>query len=304
MKMKRNTLVLAVLALTALVSCKTQYETLLSSNDVDAKYAAAMEYFNNRKYLKAAQLFESMAILTDGTERDDTVRYYWGLSNYRYRDYYTAESNFEKFITKFPQSPFTSDARFLRIDCLYRATYRWELDQAPTRACLANIAEYEREFPHETEHIEACQRMKADLNDRLDRKAFENARIYYKMEDYLAARVALRNVLKDNAENLYREDVLYYTAMASYQYARLSVPAKQKERYLTFVDDYLNFVGEYPESAYRRELDAMYRRSQRALGKYDGIDEELDMKERDFEKERKALEKESKKNETPSGKVQ
>lgn len=296
MKMKRNTIVLAAAMLVTLAGCKSQYETLLSSNDVDAKYAAAMDYFNKGKYLRSAQLFESMAILTDGTERDDTVRYYWGLSNYRYKDYYTAESNFAKFLSKYPGSPFASDARFLRIDCLYRATYRWELDQAPTHSCLASILEYEREFPDETEHIEACRKMKDDLYDRLDRKAFENARIYYKMEDYLAARVALRNVLKDNSENRYREDILYYTAMASYQYARLSVAARQKERYLTFVDDYFNFVGEYPESAYRRELDAMYRRSQRALGKYDGTDEESDMKAKDFEKERKALEKESKKN--------
>ena len=284
-------------ALAVLVgSCKSQYETLLSSNDVDAKYKAAMEYFNNRKYLKSAQLFESMAILTDGTERDDTVRYYWALSNYRYRDYYTAESNLAKFIEKYPQSPFTEDARFLRLDCQYRACLRWELDQTPTRNCLASITEYVTEFPGDGPHLEACLKMIQDLKERLDRKAFENARIYYKMEDYLAARVALRNVLKDNADNLYREDILYYTAMASYHYARLSVQAKQKERYLTFVDDYLNFVGEYPESKYRRELDAMYRRSQRALGRYDGVDEELELKAKDFERERKALEKESKNN--------
>ena len=303
MKMKFRSIALTVAALAALASCKSQFETLLSSNDVDAKYAAAMEYFNNKKYLKAAQLFESMAILTDGTERDDTVRYYWGLSNYRYKDYYTAESNLAKFISKYPQSPFTEDARFLRLDCLYRATYRWELDQTPTRNCIATIAEYIQEYPTDTPHLEACKMMIDDLNERLDRKAYENARLYYKMEDYLAARVALRNVLKDNANNRYREDVLYYTAMASYQYAHLSVQAKQKDRYLTFVDDYLNFVGEYPESKYRRELDAMYRRSQRALGKYDGTDEELEMKAKDFERERKALEKESKKNETSSGKA-
>ena len=290
MNIRTHAITLAALVL-MLAGCKSEYETLLSSNDVDAKYKAAMEYFNNKKYLKAGQLFESMSILTDGTERDDTVRYYWALSNYRYKDYYTAESNFAKFITKYPQSPFTSDARFLRIDCLYRATYRWELDQTPTRSCLATIMEYEREFPEETEHIEACELMRDDLNDRLDRKAFENARIYYKMEDYLAARVALRNVLKDNSENRYREDVLYYTAMASYQYARLSVQARQKERYLTFVDDYLNFVGEYPESKYRRELDVMYRRSQRALGRYDGVDEELELKAKDFERERKEMDK-------------
>ena len=291
MNMKLKTIVLTLATLFALGACKSQFEMLLSSNDVDAKYKAAMELFNNQKYLKAGQLFESMALLTDGTERDDTVRYYWALSNYRYRDYYTAESNFAKFIEKYPQSPFTSDARFLRIDCLYRATYRWELDQTPTRACLATITEYLTEYPPDGPHVEACALMITDLRDRLDRKEFENARLYYKMEDYLAARVALRNVLKDNADNGYREDILYYTAMASYHYARMSVQAKQKERYLVFVDDYLNFIGEYPESKYRRELDAMYRRSQRALGRYDGIDEELELKAKDFERERKALEK-------------
>ena len=290
MNFKKIAIIAAALAVLA-GSCKSQYEILLSSNDVDAKYKAAMEYFNNKKYLKSAQLFESMAILTDGTERDDTVRYYWALSNYRYKDFYTAESNFAKFIEKYPQSPFTADARFLRLDCQYRATYRWELDQTPTRACLASITEYVTEYPGDGPHLQACLDMIKDLSERLDRKAFENARLYYKMEDYLAARVALRNVLKDNADNQYREDILYYTAMASYHYARMSVPAKQKERYLVFVDDYLNFIGENPESKYRRELDAMYRRAQRALGRYDGIDEELELKAKDFERERKAMEK-------------
>ena len=106
-----------------------------------------------------------------------------------------------------------------------------------------------------------------DLQDRLDRKDFEAGKQYYRMEDYPAARTKLRNVLKTNADNFYREDILYYTAMASYHYARLSIWQKQRERYLTFVDDYLNFVGEYPESHYRKELDNLYRRVQKILNK-------------------------------------
>ena len=78
------------------------------------------------------------------------------------------------------------------------------------------------------------------------------------MEDYKAARVAFKNVLKEDADNIYREDILYYAAMASYKYADLSVRHKQKERFLVFVDDYLNFIGEYPESPYRKELDSLY----------------------------------------------
>ena len=213
--------------------------------------------FNQGKYSKAASLFENMAVLTNGTERDDTVQFYWGLSNYRNADYITAETNFKNFLDKFPRSPFAESAEFLRVDCLYKATYRWELDQTPTYKALTAIHEYRMNYPG-TVHSAACSRMLEDLDGRLDRKAYENARIYYTMEDYKAARVALKNVLKDDADNIYREEILYYTAMSSYKYAALSVPAKQRERFLVFEDDYYNFIGEYPESGHRRELDNLH----------------------------------------------
>ena len=265
--MKNPKLIAAfVIGLLAAVGCKSEYELLLEGNDVDAKYAAAFEYFNQGKYQRASQLFESLSALTNGTDRGDTVQYYWGLSNYRYRDYYTAETNFTNFIATYPLSPFAADAGFFRIDCLFRQTLRYELDQKPTRNALSAIARYLVENP-DSPYRPLCENMTTELNGRLDRKAYENARLYYKMEDYQAASVALRNVLKDNSENIYREDILYYIAMSSYKYASMSVQNKQKERYLIFVDDYLNFVGEYPESSYRGELDGLYKRAQRALGR-------------------------------------
>lgn len=294
MKLKNLFLVLA--AAVAMVSCKSQYEILLNSNDVPLKYQAAFDYFDQGKYAKSAALFESLSVQTDGTERDDTVRYYWGLSNYNFRDYYTAETNFDKFIEKFPNSPFTSDARFLRIDCLYRSTLRYELDQKPTYTAINAISEYILEYPENT-HMQDCRDMLVELNNRLDRKAYESAKLYYKMEDYLASRVSLRNVLKDDSENVYREDILYYIAMSSYKYASLSVPAKRKERYLTFVDDYLNFIGELPDSHYRRELDNVYNRVQKALGRNVADSADGEMSEKDFAKERRKVLREQRKSE-------
>ena len=287
--MKYARLILCTALILSAASCKSQYEALLNSNDVDAKYAAAFDYFNQGKFNKAANLFESLTVLTNGSEKDDTVNYYWGLSNYNFKDYYTAETNFENFTTKYPRSPLTERARFLRLDCLYRQTLRYELDQAPTNRCLSALAEYLRDYPS-NDHISECEAMLKDLNDRLDTKAYEAAKLYYKMEDYLAARVALRNVLKDDAENIYREDILFYTAKSSYKYAQLSVPQKQRERYLVFIDDYLNFKGENPESKYVKELDYLYSRAQKALGKR-SEDYEKEIKEKAYAKERKKLEK-------------
>ena len=176
--MKNTKLIAAfVIGLLAAVACKSEYELLLEGNDVDAKYAAAFEYFNQGKYQRSSQLFESLSPLTNGTERGDTVLYYWGLSNYRYRDYYTAETNFNTFIATYPLSPFAPDAGFFRIDCLYRQTLRYELDQKPTRNALSAISRYLVENP-ESPYRPLCENMTTELNGRLDRKAYENARLY------------------------------------------------------------------------------------------------------------------------------
>lgn len=295
--MKFKALFAVIAAAVLACSCKSQYELLLNSNDIDAKYDAAFAYFNEGKYSKAASLFESLSMLTNGTERDDTVRYYWGLSNYKYKDYYTAETNFDQFIQSYPRSPFISDATYLRIDCLYRSTLRYELDQTPTYKAINAISQYILEH-EDTEHMEVCRDMLVELNERLDRKAYEGAKLYYKMEDYLAARVAFKNVIKDDSENVYREDILYYIAMSSYKYAHLSVPEKQKERYLAFVDDYYNFIGELPDSKYRKELDSVYQKAQRALGRKGALEVDDEMSEKDFAKERRKLLKEAKNQET------
>ena len=285
----------AVLSASVMIcSCKSQYELLLNSNDADAKYDAAFAYFNEGKYSKAASLFESLSMLTNGTERDDTVRYYWGLSNYKFKDYYTAETNFDQFIQSYPRSPFVSDATYLRIDCLYRSTLRYELDQTPTYKAINAISQYILEHP-DTEHMQVCRDMLVEINERLDKKAYEGAKLYYKMEDYLASRVAFRNVLKEDADNVYRADILYYTAMSSYKYAHMSVQEKQKERYLAFVDDYYNFIGELPESKYRKELDAVYRKAQKALGRKGVQTDDDEMTEKDFARERRKIVRESKK---------
>ena len=284
---------LAAAVAAVLSSCKSQYEMLLNSNDADLKYEAAFNYFNEGRYSKAGSLFESLSVLTNGTERDDTVRFYWGLSNYKFKDYYTAETNFANFLETYPRSPFASEARYLRLDCLYRSTLRWELDQNPTYKAMTEISEYMIEFP-KTPHMQVCRDMLQELNDRLDKKAYEAAKLYYKMENYKSSRIAFRNVLKDDSENIYREDILYYIAMSSYKYAQMSVPEKQKERYLTFVDDYLNFIGELPQSHYRRELDNVYRKAQKALGR-DVAAPEDEMSEKDYAKERRKLLKEGKK---------
>ena len=269
--MRAKLILAAAAVLTVLSSCKSQYDAILYGSDIPAKYKMAFELFEAKKYAKAAETFESLSMATRGTAQDDTVQFYWGLSNYRYGDYITAESNLNQFITTFPLSPFTEEAKFLRLDCLYRGTYRYELDPMPTYKAISEMDVFQIENPG-SQYRERVDEMIDDLKDRLELKAYKSAWLYYHMEDYQAAHYALKNVLKDNADNRYREQVLYYTAMSAYKYAVNSIESKQRERYLVFVDDYLNILGEFPDSKYVKELEPLYEKVQKQLKKNNNQD--------------------------------
>ena len=258
--------VLSAVMLLAFQSCKSQYELMLESHDIPAKYKMAFDLFDAGKYAKAASMFESLKIAVSGTAQDDTVQYYTAYSHYCYGDMAAAEQAFDSFIRIFPRSPFTDKARFMYLDCLYSSTYRYELDQTPTYRALAAINNYLIDYP-ENDYTAQCYAMIQDLEERLDRKEYESARLYYTIEDYKAAHYALKLVLKEDADNVYREDIMYYTVMSAYKYAFNSVADRQRDRYVTFTDDYFTFVSEFPDSKYRKELDGLAAKVQNILNK-------------------------------------
>ena len=136
----------------------------------------------------------------------------------------------------------------------------------PAYKAMSAINEYVYEHPNST-NLKRCRDMLVELQERLDKKSFEAAKLYYTIEDYKAAAYSLKNVLKDNADNQYREDVMYYIVAANYQYASNSIPSKQHERFLVLIDEYYNFISEYPESKYRKEVDQMFAKSQNYTNK-------------------------------------
>lgn len=257
----RNVLVFIALSLLCGTSCVSQHEMLIRSTDHQLKYEKAMEFFEARKYTKALQLYDQIAMTFRGTTKDDTLQYFTALTNYHLSDFVTAGDQFNNFAQIFPRSPFTKMARFLRLDCMYETTYRYELDQLPSTNAIAAIEEFRYDFPR-SEFDQTCLNMLDDLHDRLERKSFESAKLYYTIEDYKAAQYALKQSLKENPDSRYREDVLYYIVAASFKYAENSLSSLQRERFLNVIDEYYNFVSEFPDSHYRKDVESMFKKAQ------------------------------------------
>jgi len=240
-----------------LASCTSAFDKILKSNDPEAKYQKALEYYNLKKYSRAATLFDNVALYFRGTPRDDSVNFYLAKSFFLDGDMYSAEHYLSVFRQTFPRSQFTEEASYLRCVSVYRTTYRASLDPRPSSQAISYMYEFLYLYPS-TKWAPELKKMQEDLLGRLDEKAFNSAALYYKIEEYKAAVMALKTTLKDNANTQYREDILYLILASSYKLAKNSVPSKQRDRFQAVIDEYYNVISEYPESKYKKSADSMH----------------------------------------------
>jgi outer membrane protein assembly factor BamD len=245
-------------AIVALSSC-SKYEKLLKKSDNETKYKLGMECYNKGKYRYATKFLEPVLLYLRGTERDDSVNFYFAKAYYLSGDPYTAEYYFDMFKRTFPRSAFAEEATFLYAACLYSQSHRPELDQVPTVKCITALNEYLYTFPNgNPEHKKKSEDVLNELQQRLVYKSFMTAKLYFKIEDYRSAIESFKNHLKDYPDSKHREESLFLILKSSYLYATHSKYDKRRERYQSTIDEYLNFTSEFPVSEYKKEVENMY----------------------------------------------
>ncbi|MCD8071762.1 MAG: outer membrane protein assembly factor BamD [Alistipes sp.] len=144
-----------------------------------------------------------------------------------------------------------------------------------TRRALIAIDEYMERYPSSVKR-EALQENIEELTQRLHDKAYLNAKTYYKIGRYKAAVVALKNALNQFPDTRHREEIMYLVTKSNYLLASNSIYSLQRDRYLDMMDNYYNFVSEYPDSKYVKELDKMQDSAKEFIANYQEIDQEVD----------------------------
>ena len=234
------------------------YNKILKSSNNELKYNAALKYFNKGDYARATPLFEALGMPFEGTQRQDTVNYYEAKGYYMLHDYDVADSYLSNFCRVFGRSKFAEEAYYLRAKNLYRMSFRSELDQANTARAIAAFNEFHSKYP-DSEMGKDDKNHFVELQNRLDQKAYLSAKLYYQIDDYKAAIVALRNSVKDHPDSQYKEEQMFLILKSSYVYAKKSVRKRQAERYIAAIDEYYNFMSEFPASKYTKEAEIMYQ---------------------------------------------
>lgn len=257
--------VLLLITIVLLSSCDG-YEKLIKGNDFDAKYEAAMNYYNNKNYTKAIQLYENLIMHYHGKENAENIAWYYGQSLLAEKDYFSAGYQFSNFFKRFPYSERAEEALFIAADCKYHESPEYYLDQKQTKEAIDAYESFVDRYPTSI-HVPEINAHLDELRGKLMRKDYENAYGYYLTENYNAAYVSLQSFLNNYPDTPMKEDAMYYQLVSSYEYAINSQENKMKERLQQVINDFEKFNSSFGESKYKSQAQSIYTKTKAALAK-------------------------------------
>jgi len=244
-------------------SCNTQ-EKLLKSNDVNLKFTKANEYYDQKKWLKASQLYEKLMPAFKGTKNFEELYYRYAYTFYNMKDYLTASYQFKNFVDLFPKSVRADECEFMYASCLFKMSPRAELDQTNTTKAIVVLQSYINTHPDSKNITQANNyidigRAKVELKDK------KAAQLYYDMQEYKAASVAYQALIQSYPESTDIELYQFMTIKSYFNYAKLSNSSKQEERYAEVVSAFAQLKEYYPKSNYIKEAQQYVNTAQNTI---------------------------------------
>ncbi|WP_162053712.1 outer membrane protein assembly factor BamD [Pontibacter pamirensis] len=256
----------ALFCLLLLASGCSNFQKLLKSNDVTKKYQAALEYYEKEEYYRASQLLDQVTPLLAGTGESEKALFYQAQSHYQQGNYILSDAYFRNFYTTYPRSPLAEEAMYMQAQSLYQQSPSYQEDQTPTITAITAFEEFVTRFPNSENVPEANSRIE-QLYLKLDRKEFNQARLYYQLRYWRSAVVAFNNFQREHASSPYSEEAAFLKLESQYRYAMESVASKQEERFDEAVDYFQSFVDQYPDSRFKRNAEQVYDQARDELEK-------------------------------------
>lgn len=244
-------------------SCRG-FQKLLKSNDYEHKYTMAVQYYEEEKYNKAMQLFEQLIPIYKGMEKGEEVLYRYAQCNYKSRDYILGGYFFRRFTQTYPNSEYAEECQFLSAYCYYLDSPKPSLDQETTNQALLEFELFLTKYPN-TPLKDTCNILVDKLRYKLQKKSFDNAKLYYDLGLYNAATISLQNSFKDYPDSPLKAETLYYIIKSKYDYAINSIRNKQRERFESTLKDIKKFKEDHSKSKYIRDVQRMHDNIQKRL---------------------------------------
>ena len=247
------------------VSC-SEFKRIQKSDDWHIKYDASMDYYNKKDYFHAATLFEDIRPVVRGLPEGEKVEFYLAYCQYFEGTYLLSSTQFRTFYETYGRSTLAQEAYFMYAYSLAVSAPAYNHDQTSTIEAMGAMQTFLNLYP-QSEFIERANEVILTSQQKLERKGFENARLYLRMRRYDASIIAFENFKKTFPDSSYIEEIAFMKVEAEYKLAVQSFAHLQKDRYLKVINYYQELLDTYPESKFIKVAEKYYSDSQNQLTK-------------------------------------
>lgn len=244
---------------------------LQKKGTTEEKYKAANDYYKKGDFYKAGILFEEIIPLLKGDSLAENAQFYNAYAQYQQKQYSMSAYLFKSFYATYANSPLAEEAFYMYANSMYKDSPNFNLDQSSTLTAIDALQTFINSYP-ESKYAESCNQDLKDLRHRLEEKAYEKAKLYYKtsgvtIANFKAAVVAIDNFQKDFPDSEYIEELSFLKVQSQYDLAEVSFENKQRERYTDALKFYEEFIDKFPKSKYIKQAEKVYDGSTKGLEK-------------------------------------
>ena len=260
-----------LLLIVVLHSC-SEYQKVLKSEDVKAKYDLAEKLYKEENYKKANRIFEQIAPKYVGKPQGERVMFFYADTYFQIKDYNFAGYQFERFLKSYPKSDKIQEAAFIGAKSYYMLSPKYSLDQTDTDKALQKLQNFINTYP-DSEFFAEANKMAKELTTKKEKKAIEIAKQFNSLGEFnyellISAVASLDNFVADNPGSIYREDALFYKLEATTNIAMNSFENKKEQRLQDAKVAYTNLRKYFPETKYTKKADNLIKKIERELQNY------------------------------------
>jgi outer membrane protein assembly factor BamD len=257
---------LAILTIFIFVSC-SEYGEVLKKGTLTQKYDYAVKAYQKKDYVRALPLFEELLAAYRGQPKSEEIYFYYCYCYFGQGQYELAAYHFKNFTENYYNSKHMEECAFMYTKCLYKDALPYFLDQTNTEKAISEIQAFLNIYPNSTFKDE-CNTQVEYLRKTLQKKAYENALLFYKIEDYNAAVISFKNAIKSFPDIENKDYIEFLILKSSYLLAKYSVDEKLVDRYNSVFKEYAHFVKYNKGSKYSKQAIEINEKAVVELNKY------------------------------------
>jgi len=258
--LRSRSFVFTILSISSLLFSSCQYDKLLKSDDFDAKYEKAKDYYSAGDYARALPLLDQLLSVKLGTPQEKEVRYYMAYCYYGQEDYFSSSSLFRQVFNIFPLSAEAEECLFMYAKSLYMASPRYQLEQSYTYKAIDAFQYFIDVYP-KSALVKDANGYMDELRSKLEEKLITAAELYYNTEHFEAAAITYANVLLDFPDTRDAEDISFRILSSYFSYAGQSILCRKPERYDLAIESYRDYIARYPTGDKVEMATSLYERS-------------------------------------------